>query len=411
MSSRKTGKGADCVRTAGIICECNPLHGGHTYLLKKARESGADAVIALMSGCFVQRGEAAVADPYARAEILVRAGFDAVLELPFPFAAASAEFFGAAGVEILSRLSVDTLWFGSECGDTDTLSRYAEVADSAAFAARYGESVPSSRGTARAYFDALREACDSTDAELAPNDILALSYLRAIRKRGSRLRPVTVRRCGDGYAQATVSDAAFPSATALRRLWREQGLEAILSYLPTECAAVLKRECAACRAPASMEAIAPLILGYFRLTSPARLTRGAELDGGLGDRLAALSHRAASLDELLSLCATKKYPQARLRRGILFALTDVCAADLRGEIAYVRLLATNRIGRAFLAEVRKASTLPVVTRRTEIPETEAARAQLALEDRARALYALTLPRREGSEVLLRRTPVIFDSEQ
>ena len=81
------------MKTVGIICECNPYHGGHEYLMKKARESGAEAVVCVMSGNFVQRGEAAVLSPHARAEILVLSGADAVVELPFPYASSSAEFF------------------------------------------------------------------------------------------------------------------------------------------------------------------------------------------------------------------------------------------------------------------------------------------------------------------------------
>ena len=102
------------MKTAGIICECNPPHAGHAYLIRQAKNS-SDCVVCLMSGPFVQRGDAAVLSPRARARMLLEMGADAVLELPFPYAASSAESFAAAGVSILSRLRVDTLWFGSEC--------------------------------------------------------------------------------------------------------------------------------------------------------------------------------------------------------------------------------------------------------------------------------------------------------
>lgn len=399
------------MRTAGIICECNPLHAGHLYLLEKARKSGVEVVIAVMSGCFVQRGEAAVADPYARAEILVRAGFDAVVELPFPFATASAEFFGAAGIEILSRLGVDELWFGSECGDVDVLSRCAEIAESDAFVARYSANAQCADGTARAYFDVLREMCADAEVTFDPNDILAISYLRALRKTGSSMRTVTVKRVGSGYAETALSTDTFPSATALRRTWRTDGLDAITPYLPAPCADRLAREAAARRAPADLHAIDALILGFFRMCDPASLEDIAELGGGLGNRIVALAQRATTSEELLELCATKKYTDARLRRGILFALTRVREQDLRRKIAYVRLLAANRTGCAYLASVRKSATVPVVTRQTDLPEAPEARAQFALEARAAALYAMTLPTRESGETLLRHTPVIMDTEK
>ncbi len=395
------------MKTAGIICECNPLHAGHLYLLEQARASGADAVIAVMSGCFVQRAEAAVADPYARAEILVRAGFDAVVELPFPYAAAGAEFFGAAGVEILSRLGVDEIWFGSECGDVEALSRCAEIADSEAFLNRYSANAQSSDGTARAYFDTLRALCADAAIAFDPNDILALSYLRALRKMGSRMRPVTVKRQGSGYAEQSLGEG-FPSATALRRAWREEGLEAIRAHLPAPCYDELSREAQRGRAPADLAAVEALILGHFRLTDPAHLATVAELGGGLAERIAHAAQKSATLDEMYALCATKKYTDARVRRGVLFALCGVTDADLRERVAYTRLLAANKTGCAFLAAVRKSATLPVVTRMTDLPESDAARAQMQHEERERALWSLTIPTRESGEVLLRRTPVIVD---
>ena len=395
------------MRTIGIICECNPLHDGHLYLLSCARKSGADVAVAVMSSCFVQRGEAAIADPYARAEILVRCGFDAVVSLPFPYAAASAEFFGAAGVDILSRLGVDEVWFGSECGDVELLSRIARVADDETFLARYRGTVKNCDGTARAYFDALREACEEQSLTLHPNDILALSYIRAIQKSGSRIRPVTVKRKGCGYNDQALTDA-YPSATALRRAWREVGLEAIRSRLPAPAYEVLARESANGRAPASLSHAEALVLGHLRLRDPARLT--AELDEGLSQRLTHAASRAATLDEFYVLCATKKYTDARIRRATLFSLCGVTDADLRVPVAYTRLLAANRTGCAFLSSVRKSATISVVTRQTDLPQSEAAQRQYAWEARERSLWSLCLPRAESGEALARRTPLILEEK-
>ena len=145
--------------TVGIICECNPMHGGHEYLIRRAKKERDVRVLCVMSGCFVQRGEAAIAEPYLRAEALVRAGADAVVELPFPSAASGAEFFARAGVEILSRLGADEIWFGSECGDIDLLRRAAEVCESAEFQSLYAQSTADNSGTAEAYFDILQRLC------------------------------------------------------------------------------------------------------------------------------------------------------------------------------------------------------------------------------------------------------------
>ena len=394
------------MRTAGIICECNPLHAGHLYLVECARRAGADAVIAVMSGCFVQRGEPAVADPFVRAEILARSGFDAVFELPFPYSASSAEHFGRAGVEMLSRLGVDEIWFGSECGDLALLSRLAEIADGDEFAERYRSTAESTGGTAQAYFDLLRQMAGKDAPSVSPNDILALSYLRAIRSTKSNIRPVTVRRVGLGYND-TVLGEGFPSATALRLAWKTNGFDGISERLPTACRELLSKADSNGSAPASYSPIERALLAHFRLTPTERLEEIAELGGGLGSRMANLAHKADGLDSFLSLCATKKYPDARLRRGILFALLGVEPQDLRAPVAYARLLAANRLGCAYLASVRRTAEIAVVTKNADIPETSEAKQAFETECRARALFTLCKPMAVEDSGLIGQTAIIL----
>lgn len=387
------------MKRVGIICECNPFHDGHAYLIQRARAAGADAVIAVMSGCFVQRGEAAVADPYLRAEALLAGGADAVLELPFPYAASGAEFFARAGVDILEKLGVDELWFGSECGDLSALSQLAALAGSEDFVARYEAAAKEKGGTAEAYFALLQELAGEA-IPCSPNDILAISYLRAMQELGAGMRPVTVTRRGSGYVDDRLTPGQFPSASALRRKWREEGVASVLPHLPAATAHLY----ASVQAPADLRYAERLILGWLRLTSAEELEEIAELSGGLGNRLAEAAMQADSLEALLSLAATKKYPLARLRRGILFALTNVAREDLRTSPAYVRLLAANGAGRAFLAECRKRATIPVVTRKTDLPSTPAAMRQAEWERRAWALYALSQAEIGSGTTLWKQVP-------
>ena len=395
------------MKTIGIICECNPFHGGHQYLIEQARASGADAIVSVMSGNFVQRGEAAILSTHARAEILVRCGADAVVELPYPYAAASAEFFGRAGVEILSRLGVDEVWFGSETGDISALSRLAEVADSPDFQEAYAKATEGESGTASAYFNILSKMACQEDAACSPNDILAISYLRAIRATKSSIRPVTVKRLGSGYAESALKDGQFPSATALRRAWQEGGIDAVTPHLPMSCAEIATREQAANRAPATLKNAEDLVLGMLSLTPQSELECYAGLGGGLAGRLRNSAIKATTIDEFYKLCATKKYPDARIRRGVLSALLRTKEDDLRAPVAYVRLLAANESGRAFLASVRKTSDLTVVTRQTDLPKTREAKRQFELESASAALYSKCLPRAARADEQLRQSPVIL----
>ena len=394
------------VRSVGIICECNPFHEGHKYLISRARASGADAIVCLMSGYFVQRGEAAVADPYVRAKALLSGGADLVLELPYPYASAGAEFFADAGVEVLSSLGVAELWFGSECGDLSRLSKAADAVLSEQFAACYESYTTDAMGTAQAYFAALQRVCGEGESFLS-NDILGISYLAALRKKRSAILPVTIQRHGSAYLDQTVRAGEYPSATALRRLIAENGLEASLACFLPETADALRAAAARGTLSADLSHAERAILARLRLCDTGELDEIAELEGGLGNRLIELSGSATSLAQLLSLAATKKYPTSRICRGILFAMTGVTKADLRMSPAYVRVLAADAIGCAFLAKNRKNDSIPTVTRQTDLPQTAFAKRQSRLHEKAIALYSLCLEHPLDASAFLRQSALIL----
>lgn len=378
------------MRTAGVICECNPLHEGHRYLLRRAKESGAEAVICVMSGDFVQRGEAAILDARTRAEILREGGADAIFELPFPFCSSGAEFFARAGVNVLARLGASELWFGSECGSIDRLDRLAVIARSEDFQAAYAASVRSENGTAARYVSLL-QSMEGSDAPISPNDLLGIAYLRALKEGNFAMRPVTLKRVGSGYAEETVRSDQYPSATALRALLKTGDTGTAKQYLTDTCYRLLNESIERGDAPAALENAERLILGYFRLHPKSYFENIAELSGGLGARLCEAAKKSADLEEMLSLAATKKYPRARLQRGILFALTGITPEDLRTSPAYTRLLAANETGHRFLASIRKTAQIPIVTRSADYPKIPEAIHQRELEQKAERLYDLCRP--------------------
>ena len=386
------------MKSVGIICECNPFHGGHGHLIRRARESGADAVICVMSGCFVERGEPAILDAHTRAKAILCGGADAVLELPFPYSAASAEFFATAGIRMLDRLGVDELWFGSECGDIEMLGRAAEICSSEEFGRAYAEKSEGASGTAESYFALLCEYMGE-DVTCLSNDILGIAYLRAMKLINSQMTAVTVRREGSAYTETTVKAAGYPSATALRRQWKASGVESVLPSLPEEVRDVYARA----GVIADLKYAERAVLAHFRLTPTEALERIEALSGGLGARMASAAQRATTLEELLALSATKKYTTARLQRGILFAMTGTVRDDLLSAPAYARLLAANDVGCAFLARHRKQSDFPIVTRRTDLPDTPAAKRQAEVEERAYALYTLCFEDVTATESFWKRT--------
>jgi len=397
------------MRTVGIICECNPPHEGHFRLIDEARRAGSARVICVMSGCFVQRGEAAILDPFARAEILVRAGADVVLELPYPYSASSTEYFALAGVDILDRFGADELWFGSERGELDSLERLCAIAESEAFLDAYRRRAKGGTGTARAYFEVLAELCGDGTA-LEPNDILALAYLRAIRRVGSGMRPVVIKRVGSGYSEGEITRGRIPSATALRNAWISEGVERVIDCVPPFVGQILLRECSEGRAPVRSQNAQSLILGALRLCERERIASFAGLSGGLAGRLINAAHDACDLDTLLSLAATKKYPDATVRRAMLSALLEVDPSAPATPASYVRLLAATVSGCEAISKRRHAERLCVVTRQGDIPDTREAELQSALEAREKALYSLMLPKPTTAKSLLCHKPVILSDK-
>ena len=252
-------------------------------------------------------------------------------------------------------------------------------------AERYAKCGKDNSGTAEAYLDCL-SACLGEAVTLSSNDLLGIAYLRAIKKQKSAMTPITVRRLGSAYLSAEIEDK-LPSATALRSVWRERGVGAMLPHLPEAVRDVY----AECQAPADLLYAERFVLGHFRLTPSHELEQAAVLSGGLGGRLKKAAMQAAGLEELLSLAATKKYPRARWMRGILFALTGITDEELCLPVSYSRLLGANETGCAYLSSVRRKKRFLVVSRKTELPESDAVRRQCEWAERADSLYALCRP--------------------
>ncbi len=397
------------MKVVGIICECNPLHGGHLYLMDCAKRSGADAVICVMSGCFTQRGEAAILDPLTRAEMIVEAkGADVLFELPFPYSAAGADYFAAAGISLLERLGADEVWFGSECGALEPLQRAAEISLTESFSHAYRLRCKNhAEGTAEGYLDLLRELAGVEN--LRSNDLLGISYLKAMTLRNSPMVAVTVKRMGSGYHETDLIDG-IPSASALRKALLRDGIQGWKSYLSENLLSVAEERMRMGLAPADLQRAERGILSHFRLASDERLERTPELSGGLGRRIAAAAHTSVGLEELVQKSVTKKYTESRVRRGILFAMTGISEDDLRREPAYAVLLAANPLGCRFLAERKKARSVAVVTCHGDLPDSPEARRQEQLTEAAFALYGLTLPTPQPTDFFLRRSSKIFKGE-
>lgn len=397
------------MRALGIICEYNPYHKGHAYQLARARaDTACDLSVAVMSEYLTQRGTLAIADPYLRARAAVDCGVDLVVGLPYPYSAASAEFFALAGVRILSAMGISALHFGSECGDITPLRQAAALLYSPAFIEQLktcSEQQPS-RGIL-ALREELYEQQTGHALPAGSNDLLAMAYLHAAELEDPDLPLYTTKRMGQSYrADDWDTQTDYPSASALRARWVQEGLDNVLPLLPAPCAQVLQDACRDGLAPALDTAIGHSILGAYRLADGDRLSQFADMDGGLAYRLIDAARRATCYEEMLSLAATKRYTDARVRRAVWSGLCETRVEDVSAPPAYVRLLAANERGCAYLAHIRKRCPLPIITKPSRIPQTPQAIRQRQLEQRLEALFALSLPTPRPAESMLQRFPYV-----
>ena len=373
--------GGEMEAVAGVICEYDPFHRGHRrqFELIRARLPGA-RIVCVMSGPFTQRGMPALHAPAVRAQAALEGGADLVLELPCAFSVRDAEHFALGGVSVLSRLGFVThLSFGVEDGMEALLpavdmleSPTRDFARALKAALARGASVAAAQGEALSLcLGAPDGACAAWDK---PNNILAMCYLRALKRLQSPLIPLPVRREGD-YHAASLAGQAWPSATAVR-------------------AALLGGDLAAAReacgydlpdAPLCLpDALDRVLIYKLRTQSAQALSRLPDCSEGLENRLKACAARAATREELLCLLKTRRYARARLSRLCCHALLDVTGDLLSAHPlpTYARLLGLRR---GALTAALGQSGIPVPARAAEMDPKDP---MTALDMRAYDLWAL-----------------------
>ena len=202
------------MKAVGLITEYNPLHNGHILHLNKSVElTDADVAIAVMSGNFVQRGEPAVTDKYTRARMAVDCGVNLVIELPVEYALGSAEKFATGGILLLQALQAEAVCFGSESGNIRKLSEIADVlaseSDKYQLALKKelktGVSFPVARENAIASLH-IMDADELHEILSSPNNILAIEYIKAIKRNACSITPFTYKREGMAYNAVFADD-------------------------------------------------------------------------------------------------------------------------------------------------------------------------------------------------------------
>ncbi len=376
----------------GVIAEYDPFHNGHKAHINSLRAAGATHIVAVISGAFTQRGEPAALTKFDRTQLALAGGIDLVLENPLPFAMASAERFATGGVKVLSALGcVDTLSFGSECGDADALCRLAALMETPAYTAALHRALSDGSAYAAASESAAQCGGDKTLAALLsrPNNTLGLEYIRAAQRLKTSFTFHTTTRVGVAHnAQNHAGNIA--SASHIRALLHTKSIDDVLAFLPSSSIILLQEILAGGRAPADSATLENALLAHLRTMSLDAFAALPYISEGLDNRLYQASRTAGSYAELLSTVKTRRYPAARLRRILWAALLGMPKESVFPQPLYIRVLGMNDRGREILAAAKP--TLPILTRAAQISTLSAnAQTMIALEERATNLHALTLP--------------------
>ncbi len=377
----------------GIIAEFNPFHNGHKYLLETTKKITNERIVAIMSGAFVQRGGIAVTDKLTRARMALLNGADLVIELPVTFSHNTAQKFAMGAVGTLKATGIiDTLAFGSESGDTDSIKKAADILSDEPEEVSVRIKELMSGGIA--YPVARQKAYEKyfkTDILSTPNDILAVEYLRACNILGTGFKPLAIKRTGTGHDSSDVTNT-IASATEIRR--RVSYGEDISDFMPSTDFEVY-----------DIARLDTAVISNLRLMSPETLSGISDVAEGLENKFIAVSRDVDNVEDLCMAVKSKRYTLSRIRRIAYSSLIGLTKEIADLPPSYIRVLGANENGRALLREMKEKATLPIITKPADYHGDEI----FNINSRAEDIFALCAKnknlRTAGND--LRMTPIII----
>ncbi len=362
------------MKTIGIIAEYNPFHNGHAYQIAKAKElTSSDYCIVVMSGDYVQRGTPALMDKYLRAEAALKNGADLVLELPVYYALGSAEYFASGAVALLDKLGVvDTICFGSECGDIEILSEFADqlLDESDTFKKTLRQRLKNGVSYPTARNDALRASAPHLTGHIdildGSNNILGIEYCKALKRRNSRMTLYTLPRNGSSYHDASL-DGSFSSALAVREALTASGrLETVQSQIPSSAYRLMEEHFGK-RYPITSNDVTS-ILHYQLLSEQASgYTIHPDIDQELSDRILKKLPGYTTFDDFCEKLKTKNRTYTRVSRSLMHILLHMTHDELNtfcsdDYVYYARMLGFGKETAPLLKAIKERGQIPLLSK-------------------------------------------------
>lgn len=358
----------------GIITEYNPFHNGHLLHLNAAKtHNNSDGIICIMSGNFVQRGEAALLDKWSRTQMALENGVDLVIELPTYYAVSSAENFAFGSIAILNSLNcVNDIFFGSECGDVNELKKIANILTYESneykgilkYYLKKGLSFPSARE------NALFKILNSSNLDLkntlsSSNNILGIEYIKALIKLDSSISPKTFKREGSNYNDVELN-SCYSSATSIRKSLEQSSnnINLVKDYLPINSTNILNQKFLNSEY-FSKDKILYNLIKYKLITNCVNFNNLSDVSEGIENKILKEIYYSKDLNDLILRCKSKRYTYTKLSRlliKIFIGFENYNEEDLKDiNNLYCRVLGFNSKGRDILKIIKQTSTIPIIT--------------------------------------------------
>ena len=350
-------------RVLGIIAEYNPFHNGHMYHLQKAKEqSGAQYCICVMSGNFVQRGNTSIVNKWKKAEMALLNGVDLVIELPTIYSVASAEGFSLGAIKLLNNLKiVDAISFGTETSDFAALNNISSIVNEEPMKyksilnseLKKGLSFPKARENALMLY--LNDNKRYDNILNTPNNILAIEYLKALKKIKSTIQPIPIKREKVYYNDNVIVDE-FASATAIRKLLKNEEFSEIRKVVPKSTYQILEKETELGNVVLDLSRYEKEIIYNLRRMTVSEIAELPDVNEGLEHSLKNAANYSNDITNLINIVKTKRYTVTRIQRILICALLGITKRDVgmaKKAEPYIRVLGFNEKGKELISRINK----------------------------------------------------------
>lgn len=360
------------MRATGVVVEHNPFHNGHLYHIKESRKNtGADVVIAVMSGNFLQRGEPALVDKWSRTKMALQGGVDIVIELPYVFATAQASDFAKGSIALLEAAGCTDFCFGSEQGSIEPFINTYDLIT--AQQESYQHSINQFMKTGMSYPKALNEAYadlikgyNQPFVDLSqPNNILGYHYIEAAYHLQASIKPVTIQRIVSGYHDDVLPGQSIASATGIRKvIFNDQGISDLTPLLPKASLQNIVEWQSNIGSFGSWQHFYPYLRFQIIRSSIEQLASYAEVTEGIEYLLKEAAQKSNTFENFMEVVKSKRYTWTRIQRMLTHIYTGFTWDDLKqaSSPTYLRLLGMTEMGQRYLNEHKKNLSLPLVSR-------------------------------------------------